>query len=96
MTYLHRLARRIEAQVPVELVPPDSSGLFLLYAVLVRAKRNRLNAEDVHDAWVAWMEMRGEDHPSMVEFGLLRPEIQREDEPFVAALRAAAAELDSD
>lgn len=93
MTYLDDIARRIESKVSTELVPEGSADLFRLYAVLVRAKGAEVDAEDVHDAWVAWMASKGESHVSMVKFSLLSPEVQREDEPFLAAMRAVVLEL---
>ena len=96
MTYLDDIARRIEAKVSPDLVPEGSADLFRLYALLVRAKGAEVDAEDVHDAWVAWMSAAGERHPSMVGFQQLSPEIQREDEPFLAAIRAVAVEVSSE
>jgi hypothetical protein len=93
MTYLDEIARRIARLVPAELVPQDSRDLFRLYALLARSKGPAVTAEDVHDAWVAWMEARGEAHPSMVPFEELSPAIKREDEPFVEAIRRVSSEM---
>lgn len=91
MSYLRRLADEIRAVLTHESVPADSDDLFLLYAVLALVKGNAATAEDVHNAWVAWMEMRGERHESMVPFGELTRDVRAEDDPFVAAIRTVAS-----
>jgi hypothetical protein len=92
MSYLSQLAEDIRAQVPQTLLPDeDNDRLFLIYAVLLLAKGSRVEAKDVHNAWVAWMVSRGEQHPSMVEFDRLPDAVKREDDPFVAAIRQVAA-----
>lgn len=93
MTYLHELAVQIRAEVADDLVPLASDSLFLVYAVLLRAKAEQVTAEDVHDAWVAWMIGRGEQHDSMVPFPDLPPEVKSEDLPFVEAIKAVARQL---
>nr|WP_193384804.1 hypothetical protein [Ramlibacter tataouinensis] len=67
--------------------------LLLIYAVLARAKGELVTRSDVHDAWSAWMFKRREDHPSLVEYGLLPEPIQQEDEVFTAAIRKSARQL---
>jgi len=90
MTYLDDTARRILSLVPPELVPEHSDALFLLYAVLARSKGAATRAEDVHDAWTAWMSLNGSQHPSMVPYDQLPHATRIEDEPFVAAIREAS------
>jgi hypothetical protein len=58
--------------------------------VLARGKRDRVTAEDIHDAWTAWMEIHGEHHESMVPFEQLPQAVRVEDSPFVAAIQAVA------
>lgn len=91
MTYLDDVAETVRACVPdgVE-VPDDADDLFRLYAVLVRAKGTSVTDEDVHDAWVAWMTNRGEQHDAMVPFGELDRDVRAQDAPFADAIRAAA------
>ncbi|MEU5942756.1 hypothetical protein ABZ807_27100 [Micromonospora sp. NPDC047548] len=89
--YLSNDALLIRSQVDESLVPPDSSDLFLIYAVLLRAKGETVTAPDVHDAWVAWMHIRGVSHDSSIPFDDLDEETQDEDSPFVLAIRRAAA-----
>lgn len=90
MSYLTEDASRIRAYLPAGTdVPAGADDLFLIYAVLGRAKGTTVTAEDVHDAWVAWMETQGEKHRSMQPFADLNPETQAEDEPFADAIRRA-------
>ncbi|MCZ7628545.1 MAG: hypothetical protein M5U19_05590 [Microthrixaceae bacterium] len=62
-------------------------------AVLALAVGQAVTAENVHDAWTAWMTARGQEHDSMVPFGKLAPDVQLEDEPFVLAIRRVADRL---
>ncbi len=90
MNYLEQLAQRIRDEVPAEALPDeDTDLLFLIYAVLARAKGEAVTAADVHDAWVAWITSRGEHHESMREFDQLKGDVKAEDSPFVAAIRRA-------
>ncbi|RJS45324.1 DUF7701 domain-containing protein [Nocardioides cavernaquae] len=90
-TYLDQLAERVRLAVPAEVGIPDASDdLFRLYALLARVKGESVTRRDVHDAWVAWMQAKGERHESMVSFDDLAPDIQAEDEPFVQAIRTAS------
>jgi len=92
ITYVDELAERIRLEVDLDALPAgDTRLLFLMYAVLGRAKGADVAREDVHDAWVAWMTARGERHESMVPFDDLSPEIQAEDGPFLLAIRRAVA-----
>lgn len=80
------------AEVPDDLLPDeDSDLLFLMYAVLLLAKGADVTREDVHNAWVAWMTHRGQDHESLVTFKDLPLETQAEDGPYVLAIRRVAA-----
>ena len=93
MSYLRDVATQIRAEVAPELVPPSSDSLFLMYATLARAKGTEVTSEDVHDAWVVWMEMRGEDHAAMLPFADLPSDVQAADLPFVEAIRTVAGRL---
>ncbi|NUR04169.1 MAG: hypothetical protein HOY79_48990 [Streptomyces sp.] len=91
MSYLRADAGLIRELLPSEARPPSyADDLFLLYAVLLRAKGEQVTAADVHDAWAAWAEARDPDHAALVPFDELSPAIQREDEPYVQAIQAAA------
>lgn len=90
-TYLDRDAAAIrEALGPEATPPPDSDYLFVLYAVLLRAKGMNVTATDVHDAWAAWVQLSEPQHQAIKPYQALKPEIQREDEPYVLAIRAVA------
>ena len=90
MNYLQATAERIRQELPADAMPDGSEALLLMYAVLARTKGRLTTAEDVHDAWTAWMTLRAEDHESLVPFKDLSPEVRKEDEPFLRAIRAAA------
>ena len=93
MSYLRDDARLIRSHLPPHARPPhDVEGLFLLYAVLMRAKGEHVTDVDVHDAWAAWTEMRNPDHAALVPFEALDEATQRQDLPYVEAIRAAAGE----
>lgn len=93
MTYLEGLAEQVRLAVPSDALPDDdTSGLFLIYAVLLLAKGEEVTREDVHNAWVAWMTGKGEEHESMVPFANLPRHTQAEDSAFVVAIRTVARE----
>jgi hypothetical protein len=95
MTYLDLLAAEIKRRVQPSLLPKDDTErLFRLYAVLALAKRTQVDAADVHNAWVAWMQERDPSHPSLKPFAELDIGTQDSDEPFAKAIRAVAANLD--
>lgn len=95
MTYLDRTARAIKDRVPPELLPEEDrlDDLFRLYALLARVKGKEVTEEDVHDAWALWMLAQHGDHESIKPFSELDPSTRREDQPFVQAIRAVAADL---
>lgn len=91
MTYLDEIAGEIQRRVAPDLLPEgDTASLFRLYALLVRAKGEAVTAEDVHDAWSAWMAERDPEHRSIRPFSELDPATQAADEPYLRAIRAAA------
>jgi hypothetical protein len=91
MTYLDDLAALIRSCLPAHATPPaDSDGLFLIYAVLLRAKGEQVTDEDVHDAWSAWMQSIDSGHKALVPFYDLDATTQTSDAPYTQAIRAAA------
>ncbi len=91
MSYLREIADEIQREVPEPMRPDeDATDLFLVYAVLLRAKGTHVTREDVHNAWVAWKDMHGEHHESMRPFSELPGDTQEEDSPFVTAIRRVA------
>jgi hypothetical protein len=92
ISYIAKAAAEIRANVDPAVELTDSSApLFLLYAVLMRAKGTDVTASDVHDAWSAWRELTATDSPLIVPFGELDEATQSWDDPFVRAIQAAAA-----
>ncbi|HEX8004123.1 MAG TPA: hypothetical protein VF519_15650 [Mycobacteriales bacterium] len=89
MSYITDLADKIRSQVPEALIPAESTSLFLMYAVLARAKGAAVTAADVHDAWAAWMESSGREHDAIRPFESLSDDTKDEDLPFVDAIRKA-------
>lgn len=93
LNYLAQDAARIRASLPEGTsVPDNAEELFLIYAVLMRAKGVAVQAEDVHDAWSAWMASIDPEHESVVPFDELDADTRTEDSPFVLAIRQAATE----
>lgn len=91
MSYLDTDAELIRNCLPTGTgVPEDSDYLFILYAVLMRAKGEGTQASDVHDAWSAWMSRREPQHESIRPYDRLSPSVQKEDAPFLAAIHSAA------
>ena len=91
MSYLDTDADLIRSCVPEGTgVPEGSEDLFVLYAVLMRAKGEGTQAADVHDAWSAWMSRSTPDHESIRPYDQLASSVQEEDAPFLTAIRSAA------
>jgi hypothetical protein len=97
LSYLTEIADAIRFEVNPDLLPAgDTASLFRIYAVLALAKGDRVTAEDVHNAWAAWMTESDPDHPSIKPFNELSADAKRQDEPFVDAIRAALARPNHD
>ena len=91
MTYLDEDARLIRSLLSDDATPPDDTDLlFVLYAVLLRAKGTGTSLEDVHNAWSAWMIAKGQDHRSLVPFDALGPDVRDEDQPYLEAIHKAS------
>ena len=94
MNYLSDIAAEILAVLPEDLVPAEGAHeLMLLYAVLATTVGTSVNREHVHDAWVAWMTSRGEQHEAMVPYEALAADVQQKDEPYADAIRRVARRL---
>lgn len=93
MTYLDEDAERIRRHLPDSVdIPENSDRLFLLYAVVLRAKGTAATASDVHDAWTAWQQDIQPDHEALRPYQDLPADVQAEDQPFLTAIHAAAEE----
>jgi hypothetical protein len=96
-TYLTDAAELIRSLLPPTARPPgDDQSLFLGYAVLMRAKGTETTTSDVHDAWVAWMLSRGQDHHALVPFEDLSADVQALDQAYADAIHAAARQYEID
>jgi hypothetical protein len=92
--YLLSIATAIREAVPSDKLPEaetETEELFLFYAVLALAKGERVEAEDVHNAWAAWMTLKDPTHESIKPYSELSAEVQRDDRPFLAAIREVAS-----
>jgi hypothetical protein len=90
-SYLEELAAEIQAEIDPALVPrSDTTWLWRIYAVLVRAKGIHVDASDVHDAWTAWALTAKPNHGALLPFEALDGAAQAKDEPYVEALRRVA------
>ena len=91
MSYIDEVAKAIHDEVAPDLIPEgDTSALFRMYAVLALAKGDRVALADVHDAWAAWMAARDPEHRALIPFAELSAEVQRADQPYLAAIRDVA------
>jgi hypothetical protein len=94
LSYVAEVAEAVRHAIPDDLLPDeDVDELIRMYAVLALAKGEELTAEDVHDAWAVWMSTIDPSHPGLRPFSELDEDTQRQDEPFVEAIRAVARRL---
>jgi hypothetical protein len=73
-----------------QTTPCQSTARGRSFSVLLLAKGTGVTAEDVHNAWVAWILPRDQTHESLVPFAQLSAQTQSEDLPFVEAIRRVA------
>lgn len=93
--YLQNIADRIRSFVPEDRIPEKNADeLFLLYAVLLRAKGIEVTESDIHDAWSAWMAEIDASHESLAEFEELSPSTRDQDVVYGNAVRQAAQALE--
>jgi len=94
LNYITDIAERIRREVPQEVLPKgDTDLLFLMYAVLALTVGDKVQAEDVHDVWSAWMTYHDPLHHSIKPFTRLSSEMKKTDRPFVDAIRKVASQL---
>jgi hypothetical protein len=95
--YIELIARSIGVRCGLSLSNGrDEARLLHIYALLVLTVGPRVTAEHVHDAWSAWRCETRPDHPSLIPFEKLTPEVQKLDDPYVDAIRWIALELESE
>lgn len=94
MNYITDIADAIQREVNPKYLPDQNTdSLFRIYAVLALAKGTGVTAEDVHNAWAAWISSTDPSHKSIQPFHALSLHVQNEDEPFVCAIRTVASRL---
>lgn len=93
MTYIEEIAEEIRAELGPDQLPNegDPDSLLRAYAVLARSKGSAVSAEDVHDAWAAWMIDIDPSHSALRPYRELDEETRSEDAPFLKAISAVAA-----
>lgn len=69
---------------------PGDIVLYRIYAVLCFAKGKATTAQDVHDAWSAWISTLFPDHRSLKHYDQLTPDVQCMDDLYVDAIHKAA------
>ncbi len=69
---------------------PDLLRLYTLLALTVGAE---VTLKDVHDAWAVWRTLTRPEHPSIVPFDQLTPEVQDLDSRYADAIRDVANEV---
>lgn len=71
-------------------LPDCDFGLLRLYALLVFTCGTETTLEDVHDAWAVWRASTRPDHPALVPFDQLTPDVQALDGKYADAIRKVA------
>ena len=89
MSYITDITDDLEA-AGLDDCPPE---LLRLYALLVLTTGVITSLEDVHNAWSAWRQATRPDHPSLVPFADLAPEVQELDRKYMDAIRKVAVEM---
>lgn len=90
MSYVETTISKLRAN----LGPNDGSVVELLrfYALLVHSCGVDTTLEDVHTAWALWRSQTKPDHPDLVEFAELSPEVADYDRSYRDVIRHVAAE----
>ena len=84
-TYVDDLLARLRVEMP-----DCDSNLLRLYALLALIQGSYTALADVHDAWSLWAVGIDRDHPAIVPFNELTPEVQELDRPYMEAIRRIA------
>jgi len=94
--YIDEVAQRVASHLAPDELPDqgDVDRLMRGYAVLALAKGVDVTAEDIHNAWAAWMIDVDPVHPALKPYSELDRETQGEDSPYLIAVRAVAASLE--
>ena len=73
-------------------LPDCPDDLLRMYALLALVSGPGTTLEDVHDAWACWRVATRPDHPALVPFTDLTPDVQELDQKYADAIRTVAAE----
>ncbi len=76
-----------------ERLPDCDTGLLELYALLALVSGGGTTLENVHDAWSIYRARTRPDHPALIPFIQLAPDVRELDRKYADAIRAAAADL---
>lgn len=88
MMYLDDLAEDIhEAAHGTATIDDEDKPLYRMYAVLALAKGQDVTAEDVHNAWAAFVVAFNPGHPWLIPFYDLEDKIKQLDYRYVDAIR---------
>jgi hypothetical protein len=90
VNYFDHAMQVLAVQLDGLTVDPD---LLRLYTLLLLVTGHNTTREDVHNAWAAWRAMTRPDHPALIPFAELSPEVAALDEPYARAIRLAAEAL---
>lgn len=93
MSYLDTISAVIREELGEPSSDSTPADLMRLYAVLLLAKGVEVDAEDVHNAWSAWMQLSQPTHNDIRPFQELTVATKAADAPFVRAIRRAATRL---
>jgi hypothetical protein len=85
MTYIQAALTRLNRTCPG--LDPE---LAQLYALLALTRGTRTTLRDVHDAWAIWRTTTRPDHPSIVPFDQLTPQVQELDRKYMTAIHQTA------
>jgi hypothetical protein len=92
-TYISQATEALREALRHQGKDPDKSltpALQQLYVLLLLTRGDLTTLADVHDAWAVARAVERPDHPDLVPFVLLAPEVAEYDRPFVTAIHAAA------
>jgi hypothetical protein len=76
-----------------ERLPDCNTPLLEFYALLALTMGTGTTLENVHDAWALYRNRTRTDHPALVPFVMLAPDVRELDRKYAEAIRETAAEL---
>ncbi|GLY08286.1 hypothetical protein [Actinoplanes sp. NBRC 101535] len=88
LNYVQQITRDLTTQLP-----DCDTHLIGFYALLALTHGQDTTLEHVHDAWALWRISTRPDHPDLILFDQLTPEVQELDRPYMQAIHQAAARV---